>query len=256
MVTELVTINNQRNVTLTAYIQGCGPEFPNISKRPAVLILPGGGYEFCSEREADPVAFPYLAAGFQVFILRYSLKELAKWPNPIIDYETAMNYIRKNAEKWMVIPDKIALIGFSAGGHLAAAATAMSRNKPNATILGYPLTGPDTKQWLETAPDVVPFVDDSCPPVFVFATRTDALVPVANSIRFVDALEKAGVPFECHIYSFGNHGFSTADSSVTSDFSPITSRANNWVQDSIGWLREVLGDFGPDGVGAPTCPRK
>ena len=94
MKTEIITLSKERNVTLTAYIQNVKGEFRNISKRPAILILPGGGYQYCSDREADPVAMPYLKAGYQVFILRYSVKEHAVWPNPLNDYEQAMELIR------------------------------------------------------------------------------------------------------------------------------------------------------------------
>ena len=70
MKTEIITLSKERNVTLTAYIQNVKGEFRNISKRPAILILPGGGYQYCSDREADPVAMPYLKAGYQVFCQR------------------------------------------------------------------------------------------------------------------------------------------------------------------------------------------
>ncbi len=86
MKTEFITLNEERKVTLTAYLQEAGGEFGYISKRPAILILPGGGYQYCSDREADPVAMPYLKAGYQVFILRYSVKEHSQWPKPLEDW--------------------------------------------------------------------------------------------------------------------------------------------------------------------------
>ncbi len=90
---EIITLSQERNVTLTAMIQDVGGEFRGVSQRPAVLVIPGGGYQFCSDREADPVAFPYLKAGYQAFILRYSVGEDAAWPRPLEDYEEAMEYI-------------------------------------------------------------------------------------------------------------------------------------------------------------------
>ena len=122
MKVEKIVLNEAREVSLTAYLLDTGGEFRNICKRPAVLILPGGGYQFCSEREADPVAMPYLKAGYQAFILRYSVGKHSVWPNPLQDYEQAMEMIRKRSEEWKVFSDKVAVIGFSAGGHLAAAA--------------------------------------------------------------------------------------------------------------------------------------
>ena len=93
---EQIVLNEKRNVTLTVYLQEVGGEFRNVVKRPAMLVLPGGGYQMCSDREADPVAMPYLKAGYQVFILRYSVRADAVWPNPLEDYEQAMELIRSS----------------------------------------------------------------------------------------------------------------------------------------------------------------
>lgn len=84
----------------------------------------------CSDREADPIAFPYLKAGYQAFILRYSVGKDSVWPNPMNDYEEAMELIREKSEEWHVLTDKIAVIGFSAGGILAGCAATMSE-KPS-----------------------------------------------------------------------------------------------------------------------------
>ena len=77
---EQIVLSEKRKVTLTAYLQETGGEFRGLTQRPCILILPGGAYEFCSDREADPVAMPYLKAGYQVCILRYSVKQYASWP--------------------------------------------------------------------------------------------------------------------------------------------------------------------------------
>jgi len=253
MRTERITLNEERNVTLTAYLQGVGGEFRFVTKRPAILILPGGAYQFCSEREADPVAMPYLKAGYQVFILRYSLGENAVWPNPLTDYEEAMTLIRERAEEWNLYADKIAVIGFSAGGHLAAAAATMSKNRPNAAILGYAVLNEDVKGCLISAPSTVSAVDYTTCPCFIFSSRTDNLVPIQNAIEFMGALAEYGISFESHIYSFGPHGFSTADSSIQPKETKMCARIPNWVEDSISWLKEMFGDFGPDGLDAPVC---
>ena len=256
MQTQTLILNSERNVTLTACLQAVGGSFSNIPRRPAIVILPGGGYQYCSDREADPVAFAYLKAGFQTFILRYSVGKDAVWPNPLEDYEQAMELIRANADRWNVWPDKIAVIGFSAGGHLAAAAATMSRNRPNAAILGYAVADEDVKGCNPTAPGAVAAVDENTCPCFLFATRNDAIVPVENTVNFMQALVRAGVTFESHIYSHGPHGFSTGDSSVQKSGEPISPRVPNWVDDSIGWLRDVLGDFGEGAMTPPQCARR
>ena len=253
MKTEVITLDKARNVTLTAYLQEAGVEFGNILKRPAVLVLPGGGYQFCSNREADPVATKYLAAGYQAFILRYSVREHAVWPNPLEDYEQAMKLIRSEAAQWNLYKDKVAVIGFSAGGHLAAAAATMAKERPNAAILGYAVAGEDVKGCSPTAPDTICAVDKNTCPCFLFSTRTDGVVHILNSIEFIKALAEHDIAFESHIYAYGSHGCSTCDSSVLSPDTVICSRTQNWVPDSIGWLRDVLGDFGANGMEPPVC---
>ncbi|MBQ9517779.1 MAG: alpha/beta hydrolase [Eubacterium sp.] len=241
MKTEKLIINAERNASLTAYLQQTGGEFSNIKKRPAIIILPGGGYEFCSDREADPVALVYLRAGFQAFILRYSVAEYKAWRNPLDDYEKAYNMICEKSDEWAVDTGKIAVIGFSAGGHLAGCAATVSACKPHAAILGYPVLNRATTNFYSSeATDVVNAVDKSTCPCFIFASRNDNTVPIANTIEFIDALNKNGVDFECHIYSDAPHGFSVADETVNMDSADMCSRAPHWTADSVAWLKETL----------------
>ncbi|HHW48918.1 MAG TPA: alpha/beta hydrolase, partial [Clostridiaceae bacterium] len=180
---DKIILDEKRNVSLTVMIQDVGGEFQKLKKRPAVLILPGGGYAMCSDREAEPVAFAYAKAGYQAFILRYSVKEHSTWPNPLNDYEMAMEMIRSKTEEWHVYEDKIAVIGFSAGGHLAGCAATMSKNRPNAAILGYAAL---SKEFWESfkpgIPSPVLEVDDKTCPCFLFAARDDVLVPVSETV--------------------------------------------------------------------------
>ncbi len=253
MIHETICLNEERNVTLTTYILPVGGEFGNIPARPSILIIPGGGYGMCSDREAEPIAMSYLAAGYDAFILRYSVREHREWPNPLNDYEQAMAYIRSHAKQWHILKDKIAVIGFSAGGHLAAAAATMAENRPNAAILGYAVVSEDVKGCSKTAPDTICEVDLKTPPCFLFHTRTDGTVPVENSLGFMTALARLGITFECHIYAFGPHGFSAGDSSLEIPRKGFCSRIPDWVKDSIGFLKDVFGDFGPDGLKEPLC---
>lgn len=248
MITEIITLNKARNVTLTTFIQPVEGEFKNIKKRPAIIIIPGGGYQICSEREAEIVAFEYLRVGYQTFILRYSVKENATWPNPLNDYEQAMELIRSKINEWNIYGDKIAVLGFSAGGHLASAAATIANNKPNAALLGYAVTTEETvHECLPTAPSTWDKVDKNTCPCFIFATRTDDIVPITNSLKFMNALDKAGVAFESHIYGYGPHGFSSCKSVVINSDTPFCNRVPNWVDDSIEWLKDVFGDFTLEG---------
>ena len=182
-------------------------------------------------------------------MLRYSVQSHCTWPNPLEDYEQAMELLKEKAEKWKIYPEKTAVLGFSAGGHLAAAAATMAKNRPAAAILGYAVTGTDVKGCSLTAPDTISQVDELTPPCFLFHTRNDNVVPVMNSIRFMEALAEHDISFESHIYSYGPHGFSTCDTSVQGPSTHISRRVPDWVADSIGWLREVLGEFDDENGG-------
>mgnify|MGYP002625082749 FL=1 len=254
---EVITLNRDRNVTLTCYLWDGDEEYQTIPKRPAVVVLPGGGYDMCSNREADPIAMPFFQAGYHAFILRYSLGKNKIWPKPLEDYEDAMQMIRSHTDEWKVYPDKIAVMGFSAGGHLAGAAAALPKNRPNAAVLGYPvLRREDTDLWNPSAPDIISHVNQDTCPCFLFHTRNDSLVPVGNTIAFMNALDQAGVTFETHVYSFGPHGFSTGTQMLQGPTpGTLTPRADNWVADAIGFLEELFGTFGYGTMNNPVLEK-
>ncbi|MBQ5824932.1 MAG: alpha/beta hydrolase, partial [Clostridia bacterium] len=113
--------NEDKSVSLTAYLHDNSPEMPNLHVRPAMLVIPGGGYAACSDREADPIAMIYALEGYHTFVLRYTVGRRGEgdfcFEQPLADAERAMKYIRDNAEKLGVNPNQIAAVGFSAGGH-------------------------------------------------------------------------------------------------------------------------------------------
>ena len=239
-----IVLNKERNVSLTAMILDVGGEYRGIDARPAVLVIPGGGYMFCSDREADPVAAAYLRAGYHAFILRYSVGADALWPRPLQDYEEAMALIDAHAEDWHVLRDKIAVVGFSAGGHLAGAAATLAKRRPAAAVLGYAVLREDTAHELgEDKPSIVEAVGENTCPCFLFATRTDSVVPIQNTLDMMNALNRYQTSFECHIYAYGPHGFSTGDPSVQSPETIFPRRGADWVQDSIQWLTDLFGEF-------------
>jgi acetyl esterase/lipase len=248
MKSEVIILDKEKEVTLTTYLLDSSKEFTNIKSRPAILVLPGGGYTVCSDREAEPVAMAYAAEGYHAFVLRYSVGENAKWPNPLNDAESALELIRANCSTWGIDPMKIAVIGFSAGGHLAAALSTMGRIKPNAMILGYPCILEEIGAILATpVPGLVDKVDSTTPPTFLFATCDDSLVPVRNSLRFMDVLDQVRIPFEAHIFYSGQHGISLAKSHTSSGFiGNVNLNIAKWFDMSIEWLKQVLGDFKAD----------
>lgn len=130
---EKIKFNNSEAI-MTAYLLDHSPEFSNIATRPAVLIFPGGGYYVTSDREAEPIAMAYLAEGYNAFILRYSVGKESSFKAALIDAEEAIAHERENADEWNTDQNKIAVIGFSAGGHVAASLGTMGKNRPNALI--------------------------------------------------------------------------------------------------------------------------
>ncbi len=253
MEVKKIVLNEERGVTLTAMLQSSGGEYGDIM-RPAVLILPGGGYFMCSDREAEPVAFEYLNAGYQAFILRYSVVPHAVWDKPLLDYEEAITLIRQHAKEWNICENRVAVIGFSAGGHLALCAATMAKNRPNAVIAGYPAV---IREMCDMCQPNLPApneeVDDKTCPCFLFAARDDNVVPIKNMIAMQQALAEHEVSFEAHVYSYGGHGFSVAQPYLLD--CKHTDRLKNWVHDSIDWLGEVWGEFHKIGYTAPAFGR-
>ena len=206
-------------VTLTAYLPAASDEMPNYKTRPAILVIPGGAYMMCSDREAEPIALSFLAKGYAAFVLRYSVgKGAAKFPRPLNDAEEAMELIISNAAEWGVEPEHIAAIGFSAG--YPCILSSIGR------ILAEPVPSLDEK------------VDANTPPTFIVAAREDGCVPIENSLAYAAALDKAGVPFEMHIYERGYHGFSVADGTVYSkpEDAEYNARIKGWLDICIAWL--------------------
>jgi acetyl esterase/lipase len=239
MKTQTIQLS-RKNVTLTTYLLDASPEMADWQVRPAILICPGGGYRFCSDREAEPIAMAFLAEGYQAFILRYSLNDEAAFPQPLNDAEEALELIRNKSRKWHVDPERIAACGFSAGGHLAAALGTMGRVRPAALILGYPCILESMSKILPwPVPSLEKEVDAQTPPTFIFTTSTDVVVPVENSLEFASALNRGGIPFEIHIFNEGIHGLSLA-TPLTANGNPdmVDTSAAQWVRLCMSWLEK------------------
>lgn len=234
-------------------------------KRPAVIVCPGGAYEFTSEREAEPIAMKYNAAGFHAFVLDYSVAP-SSYPAALCELSKAVKYVKDIAEENNIDRDRIFVAGFSAGGHLVAslgvhhsrpevlkfADVVEGENIPAGLILGYPvITGDETKAHMGSVNNFVGkneairplaslenYVTEKTPQCFIWHTFSDAAVPVANSLRFANALEKSGVKFELHIYPNGEHGLSLADETTATHEGGCVSAPQNWIDMSIRWMNE------------------
>lgn len=222
---------------LTTYIIENSPEIDINRKRPAIIICPGGGYEFLSDREAEPIAVKMMSYGYQAFVLEYSVKP-AVYPTALEELASAVRLVRQNSDDWHVDPERIIVAGFSAGGHLAASLGVLWQDdhlvqalggkkedwQPNGLLLAYPVLSSgefahegsfkallaDNYASLKDELSLEKRVSALTPPTFLWHTLEDGLVPAENSLLFADALRKAGVPYELHIFPKGGHGLSLA----------------------------------------------
>ncbi len=259
------------NSHLQLMIHELSPEITK-SPRPAIVIFPGGGYGFTSDREAEPIAAAYFAQGYNCFIVRYVTGENAAVINPLYDAAAAIAFVRTNAEKYCIDVNRVTVVGFSAGGHLAGfISTQWHRKeisdklgidnalcKPNAAILSYPvitqnvpthkesfdnLLGVERSDELNHIGNLDENVDERTCPCFIWSTVTDEVVPVDNSMAFANALIKKGVSCELHIFPMGLHGLSRATAETAPDRAteiytqPYVAR---WIEWSFKWLEQTL----------------
>ncbi len=231
-------------------------------KRPCMLICPGGGYGFCSQREAEAVALHFLPKGFNAFVLTYSTAP-HRYPTQVREVAAALELIHKNAEAWNCDTSKIALMGFSAGGHLTASYVTKfdtpevrvvfpESKQVKATVLSYPVITADmsfTHQGSilnllghEPSEEEVRYhscdqnVTENTPPAFIWHTASDDCVPVANSLVYATALTRHNVPVELHIFPFGAHGLSMCDPEVSREMNPDIEYDHAWIESMMRWL--------------------
>ncbi len=211
--------------------------------RPAMIVVPGGGYQMVSPSEGELVAKKFYNEGYNTFVITYTTNLLAQNPlklQPLKDLSKAVMFLRKNAEVFKIIPNKIAICGFSAGGHLSASLAVHYdakelkiggeyeniSNRPDAVILSYPVISSNsyvhkgsfsallgenrTNEELEYM-SVEKHVSQDTPPTFLWHTATDQPVPVENSYLFANACKEQRVPFELHVFGNGGHGLSLAN---------------------------------------------
>jgi acetyl esterase/lipase len=243
--------------TLTPYL----PD-PAKATGAAIVICPGGGYGGLAAHEGDGYARWFNENGIAGFVLKYRLGSAGyRHPAMLQDAARAVRTVRARAAEWNLDPKRIGIIGSSAGGHLASTLlTHFDAGQPDATdpierqssrpdlgILCYPvitLVGPFTHEGSKRSllgPNPAPElarqlssdlqVTSNTPPCFIWHTYEDQTVPVENSLMFAEALRKAGVPFDLHIYQKGPHGLGLG----TRQWNP--AKRLPWTADCVFWLK-------------------
>jgi len=253
-----MTCPGHGEATLEGYILDCEITLGQSKKRPAVVVCPGGGYVYCSPREAEPVALRYAAKGFHAFILRYSTGWDAADFSALQEVSWVIGLLRENAEAWNIDPEKIVTCGFSAGGHLALAAGLMGENKPNAMVLGYPAVNipnyPGVNFMLQlltgrkevTDEDAAHFsltnhIDKNSPPVFMAATAEDLLTGY-GALPVAQKYSSLGLGYELHVFQHGPHGYSLADETTADGSSQVLNPSfAQWHSLSVDWLHRIFG---------------
>ena len=314
MYTEIKKIFPERNVTLTSYFIDNSGEFQQGFKRPMVIVCPGGGYSFLSDREADPIAMKYLAAGFHAAVLRYGINEYAVAPGPLKDIAAAVAYVKSLSDERFVDRDNVFVCGFSAGAHVAGQLGVFWNNnellpeydgrhediRPAGMILGYPVLDlhascsrldicakPGQKpediefgqkhpkmpleemfifnekenRYLvnfekamnayifdgEYTPEQEDFyslqnqVNEDTAEAFIWHNGDDGLIFPSNSICFADAMQKAGRPYELHLFSGGGHGVSLGTHLTANDRYQYWPHCDKWMDLSIEWINTLSG---------------
>lgn len=242
---------------------------PN-EKRPVILMCPGGGYEMTSDREAEPMAMQFLAMGYHVAILRYSVCPV-RYPAALLQVAESVLYLKEHADEYHIDPEKIVVQGCSAGGHLAAnygiawnslfltKLMGMENDPERLCVAGlllcYPVITSGEKaheesfrnllgEQYEEKKDELSLenqVTPDTPPTFLWHTATDETVPVENSLYFFQACLQQGVSAELHIYPVGGHGLSLAnEETCRANGIGVQKECQSWIGLAQTWLEEIL----------------
>jgi acetyl esterase/lipase len=226
------------NATLTAITKSRNPEVDRYNNNlDAMIVVPGGGYQFVSEREADPIAFEFLSKKYNAFVLRYNVAPY-RFPLALTQLACSVDYIKKHAKEFGINPDRIFVCGFSAGGHLCGCLANFWSNLPQdyiagkdidakikGVVLSYPvihncshigsfknLLGIEDANCPEAeALSLEKSVNDNNPPCFIWTTATDACVDPMATVYYTAEYLKRKIKIESHIFPTGQHGGATCD---------------------------------------------
>ena len=254
---------------ISAYIPENSEEININKKRETIIICPGGGYEFTSDREAETIALKFVAQGFNAVVVRYSIAPV-RYPTALLELAETVRYVREKEKEWNVDTEKVIVCGFSAGGHLAGSLGVLWNNeiiekyldikneevKPNAMILCYPvissgefahkgsfdsLLGEKEAEISRENLSLEKLVSIETPKTFLWHTFDDGTVPVQNSLLFSNALASNKVQFELHIYPSGVHGLGLCEeiTAMNGRSEHINSHIASWFNLACQWIKTL-----------------
>ncbi|MBQ6020477.1 MAG: alpha/beta hydrolase [Clostridia bacterium] len=254
--------------TLTPYLPENSDEVDPHRRRPTVVVLPGGGYAFRSRREAEPIALKFLAEDCNAALLEYSVAP-TRFPAALLQTAQAVALLRERAEEWNVDPDRIAVCGFSAGGHLAASYGTLwnrdfitdyygyrnNEHKPNGMILCYPVItsgkrthGGSIENLLgekKDDPELLELVScekqvtEHTPRAFIWHSFDDGAVPIQNSLMMASALAEKNINTELHIFPHAPHGSSLANATVYGNYDGSFDECQVWIDMAVRWVKNI-----------------
>lgn len=235
--------------------------------RKAILVIPGGGYHtVCASREGEPIAQAFMAHGYNAFVLHYSAGK-SVFPTHLIEASVAIKHIKDNAEMYNIDPENVFVVGFSAGGHLAASLGTMwdkqeiydfvsmpyGYNKPKGMMLIYPvisakyhwesfdyLLGEEKTEETLKKCSIENCVNENTSPAYILHTANDEIVDVRNSLVLAKTFTEKNVNYEMHIYPDGPHGVALANEITKCSVDKwCNSAIAKWVENAVFWANNL-----------------
>lgn len=256
-----------KQAVLTTYLISHSEQV-RTQKRPLIIICPGGGYSFVSDREAEMFALQWTAYGYHAAVLRYSVAP-ATYPTALLELATVVKMMKEHADEWHIAADKILIEGSSAGGHLVASygmfwngpflagklGVPSEMLRPAGMILNYPVITSgeyahrdsflqllaENYEEMKDEMSLEHQVNADTPPAFIWHTNEDKSVPAENSLLLALAMRKKNIPVELHLYAKGGHGLGLADERTAGrEGSQIEPECQSWMALANTWMKEVI----------------
>ena len=271
MIHELIHLNKYYPLDGDPTLEVMIPYTNDINKRNnagGIIICPGGGYSYVSLREGDSTALKYMDEGYCTFVLTYSTKK--SYPTPMYELACSIDYLRKNSDKYYLNKDQIAILGYSAAGHLVSSYGYLYKNndflektkldveniKPNAIVSCYPVITMGVKTHIDTMKNITgnndelkkllsveKNIDSTYPPTFLWTTKADTCVPYENSLMFAEQLKKNNIEYKFVLFKHLDHGKSVG-TKLINDINKKEKRKykklSSWIDKSLYFLDEIF----------------